>query len=122
MNTKNILNLCLCQGRHEIPDATDGSIFPQEVNPLDVSHLEFEAFNVVWNKCYQHGYTKVEDSDWDEDGATPLAIANVHINLYVTGLTVALIAFLNAMKMEDVTITLYHFDRETGEYYTQEVK
>lgn len=58
----------------------------------------------------------------DEDGATPLAIANVHINLYVTGLTVALIAFLNAMKMEDVTITLYHFDRETGEYYTQEVK
>lgn len=42
MNTKNILNLCLCQGRHEIPDATDGSIFSQEVNPLDVPILNLK--------------------------------------------------------------------------------
>lgn len=44
-----------------------------------------------------------------------------YLNLYVTGLTVALIASLNACKKLDIKVTLWHFDRETDTYFSQEV-
>lgn len=44
------------------------------------------------------------------------------LNLYVTGLTVALIAVLNATRELNIKVTLWHFDRENGKYYSQEVK
>ena len=44
------------------------------------------------------------------------------LNLYVTGLTVALIAVLNATRELGIKVTLWHFDRESGKYYCQEVK
>lgn len=44
-----------------------------------------------------------------------------YINIYVTGLTVALIAAINAAKEIGVTVTLYHFDRETGNHFEQSV-
>lgn len=43
------------------------------------------------------------------------------INIYVTGLTVALIAAINAAKEIGASVTLYHFDRETGNYFEQSV-
>ena len=44
------------------------------------------------------------------------------LNLYVTGLTVALIAVLNVCREQKIKVTLYHYNRETGNYYPQEVK
>ena len=44
-----------------------------------------------------------------------------HIDLYVTGLTMALVSVMNAAKKHEMEITLYHFDRETGKYFPQEV-
>ena len=90
--------LALCKGRHEIPQAIDGSIFETEVNPLDVAGLEATA--------------KAKLADLDIK----------HLKLYVTGLSVALIAALNAARELGIDVTLYHFDRETGSYYSQEVK
>lgn len=87
----------LCKGRHSTP-ATDGAIFETEVNPLDVTALESEAKEKLANL----NITK--------------------LNLYVTGLTVALIAVLNATRELNIKVTLWHFDRETGKYYSQEVK
>lgn len=87
----------LCKGRHETP-ATDGAIFETEVNPLDIIALESHAKE---------------------------RLANLNItslNLYVTGLTVALIAVLNATRELNIKVTLWHFDRENGKYYSQEVK
>ena len=87
----------LCKGRHET-QATDGAIFETEVNPLDIIALESHAKE---------------------------RLANLNITslrLYVTGLTVALIAVLNATKELNIKVTLWHFDRETGKYYCQEVK
>lgn len=87
----------LCKGRHSTP-ATDGAIFETEVNPLDVSAIESHA-------------------------KEQLADLNItKLNLYVTGLTVALIAVLNTAKELNIKVTLWHFDRETGNYYPQEVK
>lgn len=87
----------LCKGRHETP-ATDGAIFETGVNPLDIAELERTA-------------------------KARLQSLNIKkLNLYVTGLTVALIAVLNVVRELGIRVTLWHFNRETGEYYSQEVK
>lgn len=86
----------LCKGRHSTP-ATDGAIFETEVNPLDVTALEVEA-------------------------KERLASLNItKLNLYVTGLTVALVAVLNVTRELGIEVILWHFDRESGKYYSQEV-
>lgn len=87
----------LCKGRHSTP-ATDGAIFETEVNPLDTAELE------------QTAKERLQSLDIKK------------LNLYVTGLTVALIAVLNVAKELNIKVTLWHFDRESDEYYEQEVK
>ena len=89
------LCLALCQGRHSMPTEVVGSIFGQEVNPLDVQGLEQIALDRV-------------------KGINSLT-------LYVTGLTVALVAALNACKKAGVKVVLMHYNRDNNCYYTQEV-
>ena len=95
---KKEVSMALCKGRHEIPEAVDGAIFDCEVNPLKVAELEAEAkYKLSKLSC------KV-------------------LNLYVTGLTVALVAVLNSCRELGIMVWLYHYDRESGTYYSQEVK
>ena len=89
-------SMALCEGRHSIAEAVDGSIFGNELDPLAVDELEAEALRKL-------------------EGLS-------HLNLYVTGLTVALVAALNAARQLGVRVTLHHFNRESGAYYLQEVK
>lgn len=94
-------NFGLCEGRHEINDVTDGYIFGNTIaDPTDTEGLKEEAIDFFLDK----GVKSTEC-----------------INIYVTGLTVALIAAINAAKEIGVTVTLYHFDRETGNYFAQSV-
>lgn len=88
--------VALCEGRHEMPTGVSGAIFPHNINPLDVEGLEKTASN------------KLSD-------CTELA-------LYVTGLTVALVAVINVCRQNGIKLTLMHFDRATGNYYQQPVK
>ena len=85
-----------CGSMSRIPQAIDGSVFGTELDPLDLSGMEREAAKQL---C---------------DVFT--------LNLYVTGLTVALIAVLNVCREQKIKVTLYHYNRETGNYYPQEVK
>lgn len=89
--------MVLCSGRHNIKEAEDGAIFDVIQDPTDVKGLE---------RC---ALKKLLDLDIR------------YLNLYVTGLTVALIASLNACKKLDIKVTLWHFDRETDTYFSQEV-
>ena len=89
----------LCRGRHEIP-GVENYIFPGEVNPLDTKGLELDAVLAL------------EAAGDLSDG----------IDLYVTGLTVALIAVVNAAITHGIALTLFHFDRATGNYYPQELR
>lgn len=89
------LKMCLCEGRHEIPEAVDGAIFPQQLNPLDLKGMRTAA-------------------------AAKLAGVE-ELDLYVTGLTVALVEVINFCHANGVSLTLWHFDRETGGYYPQVV-
>ena len=86
----------LCKGRHEIPSAKDGAIFETTLDPLAVNEMEITAREKV-------------------RGLEELI-------LYVTGLSVALVAVINACKEESVKLTLMHYDRDSGMYYSQEVK
>lgn len=87
--------MSLCSGRHNIPETSDGSIFPSELDPLDISGMENTAEKAVY----------------DEN----------EIVLYVTGLSVALVSVINACRKHNIKLTLMHYNRETGDYYPQEV-
>lgn len=90
-------SMALCEGRHAIPQAEDGSIFGNTINPLDTQGLQAEA-------------------------ESKLKALNIKtLNLYVTGLTVALVSVLNACRQLGIVVTLYHYDREEGNYYPQQV-
>lgn len=92
------VSMSLCRGTHCIPEAVDGNIFDTDINPLAVDELEKSAMRTL----------------------TKMSVT--HLNLYVTGLTVALVAVINACKRLNISLVLYHYDRETEEYYPQKVK
>ena len=123
---KKELFLSLCEGRHEIPQAVDGSIFPAEIqNVADTAVLESRAFSGIWRAAYCRYKSGESGYLYNPDGADLYELAlcpGLRINLYVTGLTVALVAALNACRAERLTVTLWHFNRDTGEYYPQEVR
>lgn len=90
-------SMALCEGRHAIPQAVDGAIFNTVINPLDVEGLQSEAYNKL------------------------KALDIKSLDLYVTGLTVALVSVLNACHQLGIVVTLYHYDREEDNYYSQQV-
>lgn len=123
------LKLALVAGRHQIPDAVDGEIFHTDIIDVTaVDRLEEQAYSGIWNACFRHHKAGESDFlesdvDWDGSDMTPLRICSgLHIDLYVTGLTVALIAVINCCVDEGIALTLWHFNRESGEYYPQQVK
>ncbi len=87
----------LCLGRHNIP-GVESYIFGNEIDPLDLDGMEKQAREKL------HTFH------------------NKKITLYITGLTVALISALNVCRDFNITVTLMHYDRESGNYYVQEVK
>lgn len=86
----------LCQGRHNIPGVTE-YLYTSEVDPLDVQHL----YSVAAEALSDTGITELD--------------------LYVTGLSVALLAVVSYCVKADIALTCYHFNRDTGEYYPQPV-
>lgn len=93
------INVALCFGRHEMPECVTHAILADCGIP----------------------YVTIQNED-GEDMRT-FDCDNVHLTIYVTGLSVALIAAINAAHFGGIRhITLMHYDRETGEYYAQEVE
>lgn len=87
----------LCEGRHEMPSDCMGSIFPNMLTPTDIIGLQETAARFL------------VEQEIDQLG------------LYVTGLSVALVAVINACHELNIPLTLYHYDRDSNSYYTQEV-
>lgn len=85
----------LCAGRHKTP-ALDGAIFENEISdPTNLTYMR----DVANEKLY----------DCEE------------LDLYVTGLTVALIEVINACLDYRIPLTLWHYDKNTDGYYKQEL-
>lgn len=85
----------LCKGRHEIDAAVDGAVFPNELDPLDIHGMDIIAGESI--------------GEIDE------------LVLYVTGLSVALVSVINYCRTKGIKLTLQHYDRESGMYYSQPV-
>lgn len=92
------IKIALCEGRHQMPEGVEGAIFPNAVNPTDLEGLDRIAEDFV-------------DSHLD-----------MEIDLYVTGLTVALVSVIKACHNKPIALTLYHFNRDSGDYYPQVVQ
>lgn len=83
----------LCEGRHDM--LVKEYLFSNTLNPLDLDSM----FN-----------TAVE------------ALRDVkELTLYVTGLTVALVEVIKACAMLNISLTPYHYDKDSGTYYPQKV-
>ena len=93
-----IAHVALCASRHEIPAAIDGAIFPQSVDPVDVQAAQRHADAII-------KASRVND-----------------LTVYVTGLTMALVAVINTCLACGIVLHLMHYDRETGEYFSQDVR
>lgn len=122
---QTVLNVALCQGRHDIPQATDGCIFTEIIDVTDTKAMydvisDFFDNNKVCNYyCYRG-----ECYDCDEYylcGGSQSTFYPIKLNLYVTGLTVALVEVIKFCNFNNIDLTLYHFNRDTNEYYAQEV-
>lgn len=101
------LKVGLIKGRHELPVCD--YIYENEIeNPMD-----FEAlFRVANRRVIELVGAEGEDFDICED----------EIHLFVTGLTQATIAVINACMYNKVHVALYHFNRETGVYLRQDIQ
>lgn len=101
---KKTISIALCEARHTMPECVTGAIYPNTVDPLDIA-----------------GITETADVFMREHSGED-------VNVYVTGLTVCTIAVVKAAMMLLATdkpcpalLTLWHFDRATGDYYPQTI-
>ena len=107
-NEKVIINIAVCEGRHAIAPAVDGAVFGNEIAPEDLinpNKLKNQA-TVTLNNAVAAKSADVQAAD-------------VTVNLYITGLTVAVIAAISAAKEAGYTVVCYHYDRNSGNYYPQ---
>ena len=93
INDHKTISVALCDGRHAMPEGITSSVYPMSVDPTDI----------------------VRSCDGKD------------INLVVTGLSVALVSVIKAVAAcaaDDsaaTSLTLWHFNRDTGDYYAQKV-
>ena len=95
------IRVAVCKGRHEIPQATDGSIFEQTITEMNPFSLLLEASKRLFSDFALRSGDRVD--------------------LYVTGLTMATLAIVNACLSTGIRIVCYHYDRETGKYIPQPI-
>lgn len=99
---KKIKSIGVCQGRHEMP--CDMFVFDTVIeDPTNTLKLESDA-----EKFFDANFQNVESGDT--------------IEIYVTGLTVALIAILKVAVKRFERVNLKHFDMKSASYYTQKIK
>lgn len=132
MKNRIALKMALCEGRHDIPDAVDGAIFPAIIPDVtDVRGLEVAAEAAIARAALAH-YRAGEaaympTAKYAEAVAAKGRFPYVDVGpgfdlvLYVTGLSVALVAVINACIRVGIGLTLMHYNRDTGNYYPQDV-
>lgn len=121
-----ILRVAVCAARHPFPVGVC-PIFEQTIDdPTRVDLLERRANARVWDLMPKHprvvsayfdlgdpwGYG-TDEVVWEPDP--------VVVEVYATGLTVALLAVIKAAKRYADAVVVMHYDRETGNYVRQEV-
>ena len=132
MKNRIALKMALCEGRHDIPDAVDGAIFPAVIPDVtDVRGLEVAAEAAIARAALAHyragesqclPTAKYAQAVEDMGRFPRVDVApTLGLVLYVTGLTVATVAVINVCIRVGISLTLMHYDQSTGDYYPQGV-
>ena len=100
MNTQKVITLGLCEGRHEMP-GVDEYVFPSCLE-VDFSIKGIMNLNAMaYNRMAEY--------------------TGRQVGLYVTGFSCALAAVIAACIRLEIPLTLWHYNRDNGEYVPQEV-
>ena len=105
--SKQVLNMGLVAGRHDIPaeQIKDGFVFDRALRPDELT-------NPCWlEDIVGDNLKQVIDNDAD----------STELRLTVTGLTVTLVAVINMCIKLDIDLVLLHYDRDTNNYFEQTV-
>lgn len=112
------LELNLFAGRHDLP--ANEEIFKMPLKDVtNVALIEDLATTSLQLIAHSLG---IEEYFSNDDEVLFDFPRNAEVTIYVTGLTVALIAVLNVLKSYDAKVTLAHYDKGSNDYYFQEVK
>jgi len=87
-------NMSVCEGRHDIPLAEDRAVFGEIEDPMDFISLK--------GKCRERFMPLVGKCDV--------------LNLYVTGLTPALLTVINFCREHNMECITWHFNKANGTY------
>jgi len=93
-----VKRLALCKSRHSIPGVIE-AIYPSAVDFTDLDAIDSQA----------------------DRYACQCKLDGLDIDLYVTGVQYPLVAVINACLKRKVKLTLYHFNPNGEEYYSQEL-
>lgn len=126
------LYMALCEGRHAIPDAVDGAIFPAVIPDVtDVRGLEVAAEAAIARAALAHyragesqclPTAKYAQAVEDMGRFPRVDVAHtLGLVLYVTGLTVATVAVINVCIELVIPLALMHYNSNRGDYCPQEV-
>ena len=107
----------LCEGRHNLP--VDTYVFPGQINPTDVEGMLQHALEFVETNCNCHHTGFALSANTQENACGWMCTKE--LVLYVTGLTAACAAVMSACATLGCSLTLMHYDRETGGYFPQAV-
>ena len=108
----------LCAARHPMP--VTEYIYPESVDPTDFSGMEKTAEDFI----LQHERLTVTerqalDQRYGED--VPCYTGKRSLVVYITGLTACTAAVIKVCALNGISLTLMHYDRESGEYLPQQI-
>lgn len=96
----------LIKGRHNFNNV-EGYIFNKEIrNVKNMYYMQMSVKKSVDALMKRHDIQEYRD---------------IELDVYVTGLTVALVEVINFCSLYGIKLVLYHYDKYTKSYYTQNV-
>lgn len=110
MKEQKVINVGLCDTHDELKKYVDGFFFGMVEKFDDIKYQE----NTILFRLYQL-MGKVS-------GGLDFTPSDFKVNIYVTGLTIALISALNVCSDLGVKVTLYHWDYLKKDYFPQEIR
>ena len=117
---KETLSVGLCgPGRHKMP--VTQFIFPACINPMDFEKMNATIDEFLCRKVLIHQRTGLNGLDQSDYEKCVCWRGDKNLCVYVTGLTAPIAALVAGCARYGVSLTLMHFNRNTGGYTPQHI-
>ena len=106
----------LIKGRHEMP--VDSYIFDEINDVLDFNNMNKQIVNFINNNInvysvYGCGINQIGYEDVE------ILTSDTRLIVYITGLTSVTAELIKVCALKGISLTLMHYDRDTGDYLPQ---